>query len=120
MANTTKVLSNKRSIGTTKPPKALSGEARRWWQEIRDEYEIRDSAGLLLLQTAAEQFDQMRQAERLIKREGPVVQDRWGHRKQHPATLVARDCRTAMMRCLRQLNLDLEPLRDRPGRPPGR
>jgi hypothetical protein len=31
---------------------------------------------------------------------------------------VERDQRAALVRCLRNLNLDLEPLRDRPGRPP--
>lgn len=103
-----------------KTPKGLSSEARKWWRAIQDGYGITDSAGLLLLQTAAEQFDAMRSAERLIASEGAVLTDRFGQRKQHPATIVARDARLAMLRCLQHLNLDLEPLNDRVGRPAGR
>ena len=102
-----------------KPPKAISAEARRWWREIQGEYNIRDAAGLLLLQTAAEQFGRMRLEEVVIEREGSVVKDRFGQPKQHPAVLNAREARSAMLKCLRDLNLDLEPLRDRVGRPGG-
>jgi len=49
------------------------------------------------------------------EREGLTVKGR-----AHPATVIERDARLAMLRALRSLNLDLEPLRDRPGRPPGR
>jgi P27 family predicted phage terminase small subunit len=102
-----------------KPPKGLSAEARRWWREIRDEYDIRDAAGLLLLQTAAEQFGRMRAEEAVIDREGSTVKDRFGQPKQHPAVLNAREARSAMLKCLRSLNLDLEPVRDTVGRPGG-
>ena len=42
-----------------KAPKALSAEARRRWRELVAEYDIRDSAGLQILQTAMEAFDRM-------------------------------------------------------------
>jgi hypothetical protein len=34
--------------------------------------------------------------------------------------LVERDSKQTLLRNLRALNLDLEPLRDQPGRPPGK
>ncbi len=102
-----------------KPPKGLTPEARRWWREIQAEYSIRDSAGLLLLQTAAEQFMRMRAEEVVIDAEGSTIKDRFDQRKQHPAVLNAREARSAMLKCLRALNLDLEPIRDRIGRPGG-
>lgn len=108
-----------RAVKAPKPPKGLSTEARRWWREIRTEYEIRDSAGLLLLQTAAEQFDRMRIEEATVAKEGSVVRDRFGQPKQHPAVLNAREARAALLKCLKALNLDLEPIRDRIGRPGG-
>jgi hypothetical protein len=102
-----------------KPRKGLSVEARRWWRAIRNEYDVRDSAGLLLLQTAAEQFARMRGEEVVIDRDGSTVKDRFGQLKQHPAVLNAREARSAMLKCLRALNLDIEPVRDRIGRPGG-
>jgi P27 family predicted phage terminase small subunit len=103
-----------------KAPKGLTAEARRWWREIQAEYGISDSAGLLLLQTAAEQFMRMRVEEATIDSEGSTIRDRFGQPKQHPAVLNAREARSAMLKCLRNLNLDLEPLNDRVGRPGGR
>lgn len=108
-----------RTATVPKAAEGLSPEARRWCKKIRADYDIDDSAGLLVLQTAAEQFDAMRAAERIVARDGPVIRDRFGQKKQHPATLVARDARMGMLRCIRQLGLDLEPLHGRPGRPSG-
>lgn len=84
------------------------------------EYGIEDQAGLLILQTALESFDRMRLAEAILKKDGMTIMDRFGQPKAHPMTVVERDSRAAMLAALRQLNLDLEPLRDGPGRPGGR
>jgi P27 family predicted phage terminase small subunit len=101
-------------------PKGLSAEARSWWKSIQREYEITDQAGLLILASAVEAFDRMRQAQRRLRREGLTATDRFGQRKAHPATVIERDSRAAMLSALKQLNLDLEPLQGRPGRPNGR
>jgi P27 family predicted phage terminase small subunit len=103
-----------------KAPKQLSPEARKWWRKLRDEYAIDDVAGLLLLQTAMEAFDRMRAAQAAIEEEGATVVDRFAQVKGHPLLCVERDARASMMAALKALNLDLEPLRDGPGRPPGR
>lgn len=84
-----------------------------------DEYAIDDHGGLLLLQTACESFDRMREAQAAIKKTGAVYQDRFGQPKSNPACVVERDSRNQMMQALKALNLDLEPLRDSVGRPPG-
>jgi P27 family predicted phage terminase small subunit len=103
-----------------KPPKSLSAEARRRWTSIRNEYDIVDPGGLLILDSGLEAFDRMRQAQRRLKREGLTTKDRFGQVKAHPATVIERDSRAAMLAALKQLNLDLEPLEQRPGRPGGR
>jgi P27 family predicted phage terminase small subunit len=102
------------------PPPALSAEARRWWRSIRVEYDISDPGGLLILASACEAFDRMRQAQRKLKREGLTAVDRFGQSKAHPATVIERDSRAALLAALKQLNLDLEPLEPRAGRPNGR
>ena len=82
-----------------------------------EEYEITDPAGNLMLQTALEAFDRMRGAQQAIADDGATIKDRFGQLRAHPMVTVERDARAAMLAALRALNLDLEPLRDRIGRP---
>jgi P27 family predicted phage terminase small subunit len=91
------------------PPKALSTEAKRLWRELIEEFCIDDAAGLLLLQTALESFDDMRNAQAVLAKDGAIVKDRFGQKRQHPATLVLRDSRNLMLRSLKALNLDVAP-----------
>jgi P27 family predicted phage terminase small subunit len=109
-----------RSNELPRSPKGLSSEARRWWNRLHSGYELADEAALLTLQTALEAFDRMREAQEIIRKEGMTVRDRFGQPRAHPASVVERDSRAAMMAGLKALNLDIEPLRDGPGRPGGR
>jgi P27 family predicted phage terminase small subunit len=100
-------------------PKALSANGRRLWNSLLLAYAIDDEAGLLLLQTALEARDRMDEATAILKRDGLVLGEN-GTRKQHPACAIERDARLAMLACLKQLNLTIEPLHGHPGRPAGR
>jgi P27 family predicted phage terminase small subunit len=102
------------------PPKNLSREATKLWRKLQEEYGITDEAGLLILRTGLEAFDRMRQAQEILSNQGMTTTDRFGQPKAHPMTTVERDSRAAMLAALKQLNLDIEPLKDGPGRPPGR
>lgn len=102
------------------PPRGLSTEAKAWWKRLASEYSIEDDAGLLLLQTGLEAFDRMRLAQEAIQRDGMTVRDRFDQRKPHPLLPAERDARAQMLAALKALNLDVEPLHDRPGRPAGR
>src|SRR5687768_11554750 len=101
-----------------KPPPNLSREAKAWWRKINSEWALDDSS-LLILESAFESFDRMRQAQEIIAIEGIVIKDRFDQIKQHPATLVERDAKAAMVRQIKALGLDLEPLNAAPGRPAG-
>jgi P27 family predicted phage terminase small subunit len=90
-------------------PEHLSEEAQKLWRRLTEEFEIDDPAGLLLLQSALESFDDMRKAQDVVKRDGITILDRWGQQRQNPATLVLRDSRNLMLRALKQLNLDVVP-----------
>lgn len=102
------------------PPKELSTQSKTLWKRLASEYSIEDDAGLLLLQTAMEARDRMRGAQEAIERDGMTIMDRFGQRKAHPLLPAERDARAQMLAALRALNLDVEPLHDRPGRPAGR
>lgn len=49
-------------------PKHLSKAGQHLWMELQQEYNIDDKAGLLLLTTACEAFDRMKQAADIIKK----------------------------------------------------
>ncbi|MDD2851846.1 MAG: phage terminase small subunit P27 family [Desulfuromonadaceae bacterium] len=103
-----------------KAPVNLSKEGKTLWNKLLNEYSIEDEAGLLILQTCCEAHDRMKECQTIIKTEGMQVADRFGQMKAHPLTVTERDSRSAMMQALKSLNLDLEPLNDRAGRPAGR
>ncbi|MDO8862470.1 P27 family phage terminase small subunit [Haliea sp. E1-2-M8] len=97
----------------------MSTEARSWWDRLLAEYGIADDAGLLLMQTALESFDRMRDCQAAVTRDGAMIKDRFDQLKPHPLLATERDARAQMLSALKALNLDLEPLRDGVGRPPG-
>lgn len=84
---------------TPKVPKALSREAKALWRKLQEEYAIDDEAGLLILRTALEAFDRMREAQKVLNKEGLTVSDRFNQQKMHPLTTVERDSRAAMLDC---------------------
>lgn len=102
-----------------KAPTHLSTAGKSLWLELHQEYNIDDKAGLLLLTTACEAFDRMKQAAAIIEREGLQLPDRFGQFKAHPCATVERDSRAAMMAAIKALNLEVEPLKEGPGRPLG-
>ena len=107
-------------MSTQKAPSHLTAEAKKIWREILDEYAIDDAAGLRILRVALEAFDRAQAARATIDKDGMTVKDKFGQTKPHPLLPIERDSRAAFLAGLKALNLDLEPLRDRPGRPAGR
>jgi P27 family predicted phage terminase small subunit len=103
-----------------KPPSTLSVSARKWFENIQQEYAITDAGGLLILTTAAEAYDRMKQAQAVVTKEVLTFTDRHGQMKMHPACQVERDNRSQLFTAMRALNLNIEPLAARPGRPSGK
>ena len=101
------------------PPKSLGREGRRFWSAIVREYRINDAGGLELLRTAAECRDLECDAMATAKVEGFSTVDRYGQRRPHPLLSVARDARRLKLSALKDLHLDVEPIRTGPGRPGG-
>jgi P27 family predicted phage terminase small subunit len=104
---------------TRKTPRHLGKHGGKLWRELRDEYQLDDGAGIALLTTACECLDRMRAAQEAIQEHGEVVTDRYGQVKVNPACGLEKDARNGLLAALKALNLDIEPLRDRVGRPGG-
>ena len=103
-----------------KPPKSLSKGAQKQWKELQIDFDITDKHGLLLLQTAFEAYDRMKQCQEIIKKEGMQVLDRFGQQKAHSLCIVERDSRTSMLAAFKALNLEFEPVHTRNGKPEGK
>ena len=101
-------------------PKHLSKESKKLFKAVVSEYAIDDSAGLKILVVALEALDRAQAAREQIDKEGMTVKDKYEQIKPHPLLACERDSRAAFLSGIKCLNLDLEPLRDGPGRPPGR
>lgn len=100
------------------PPSHLREGGATFFRDVADEYAITDPAGLALLSRAAECVDRMAAAQAAIAKHSELVPDRYGGVKLNPACNLEKDARSGFLAAMRALNLDLEPLRDAPGRPP--
>ncbi|TVS18132.1 MAG: hypothetical protein EA417_04330 [Gammaproteobacteria bacterium] len=110
-------------LATTETPPApadLAGEGLELWNGVASEYGICDAGGLQLLAAAARAAQRAQEARQAIERDGLLVSDRFGVLRAHAAVRIEQDARSQMLQALKQLHLDVEPLRDGPGRPPGR
>ena len=100
------------------PPPHLGEDGRALWHGVQTEYQIDDPAGLELLRQGAEAADRIASVRRQIDEAGELLMVR-GIPRLNPLCAVERDQRASLVRCLRALNLDVEPLKHRPGRPSG-
>ena len=107
-------------MSTQKAPSHLTAEAKKIWREILDEYAIDDAAGLRILRVALEAFDRAQAARATIDNDGRTIKDKFDQTKPHPLLPIERDSTAPFLAGLKALNLHLEPLKDRPGRPAGR
>jgi len=104
--------------GTGRPE--LSAEAETLKEKILAEFDVSDAAGLSILDEALAAFDLCRACEAEIAEQGMTTTDRFYQKKAHPLLSTLRDARSQFLGALKQLGLDLEPVRSGPGRPPGR
>jgi len=103
-----------------KPPAKLGKAGRKLWLSIQSEYDIADAGGLAFLTAACRVEDDIARAREKIAAEGDTVLD---HRKQkqvHPLLRILPAMETIRRQNLAALNLNVEPLNDRPGRPGGK
>jgi hypothetical protein len=96
-----------------KPPKTLGRAGRALWNAMQESYRITDPAGLLLLETVCRSEDTAQQMREQVGTSFLI------EGKPNPLLSAIRDVESTKRNALKQLNLDLEPLHDHPGRPPG-
>jgi hypothetical protein len=98
--------------------KALSRRSRAIYAQTVGAYGIGDLGGQMILVSGLRSKDLAEVAEAVLEQDGPVVRDRWGQPRAHPAAAVARDARAAWLAALRALNLAIGDV-PKAGRPEG-
>src|SRR5215207_9166865 len=93
--------------GERRPPSHLSRGAKAIWKAVAGDYFL-ETHQFALLEAACNAYDRMVEAGELIRKEGAVVEDRYGKPKVHPAVSVERDSRLGLARALRELGLEAE------------
>jgi hypothetical protein len=75
--------------------------ARKFFAGVIADYNINDTSGRQLVLEAARCIDRIAEARAIIRKAGPIVIDRFGCPKMHPAVLIERDSRQQLAMCLR-------------------
>jgi P27 family predicted phage terminase small subunit len=83
---------------------------------LRD-FDLKDEHDRARLQAACEACDRMTEAREILDVEGLTFLDRFDQPKPRPEIAVERDSRTAMLRSLRELGLDLAAVPESPRSP---
>jgi hypothetical protein len=86
------------------------------WSTIMDEYDFQDSAGREMLALACAALDRAESMREQINSEGECVRTKTGI-KDHPLLRHEAVSRAFVVKTLRTLNLDVEPLRPVGGQP---
>jgi hypothetical protein len=102
------------------PPKALRKAGNALWISIQELYRIDDPGGLSHLLTACRSEDDIARMRATVEKDGDTMEDRFKQKREHPLLAAIRGAEGVKRAALKSLNLDIEPLRDRPGRPGGR
>jgi len=90
-------------------PKHLKPATRAWFDQICREYEL-ESQHLRILQLAAESWDTYESARDSLAENGFIfVNKKHGDIKPRPEIAIAQNSRLAFLRCIRELNLDIQP-----------
>ena len=95
------------SASKLRPPAHLKPKTRKWWTSVVQDFELQPHH-LRLLTLAAESWDRCSAAREAIEAHGLTYVDRFGQPRSRPEVNIERDSRIAFVRCLRELDLDVE------------
>src|SRR5579859_5336336 len=95
-----------------KPPSDLSPDAKKLWRQIYDVSDM-DPAAVVMLDSLCEQWDRVREARKLVAKDGLVIQEKTAagntHHRANPAVAIERDSMALVVRCWKALGFDQQP-----------
>jgi hypothetical protein len=105
------------SAQRAQPPRKLGEHGAILWATVMDEYDMQDGAGREMLALACAGLDRAESMRTQIDADGECIRTKAGM-KDHPLLRHEAVARAFVIKTLKALNLDVEPLRPGPGRPP--
>ena len=102
----------------TEPPRQLGVHGQALWNSITADYDIVDSGGREMLAQACAALDRAENCAVAIKNDGEVLR-KAGAVRAHPLLRDELGNRAFVIKTLRSLGLDVEPVRPGRGRPSG-
>jgi len=109
-----------RHFSPPRAPPGLGKPGRKLWREIQRQYAIEDSGGLAHLTSTCQAADDLARMRGVVERDGDTLLDRFGQVIGHPLLLAIARTESVKRLALAALCLDVEPLKDRVGRPSGK
>jgi hypothetical protein len=102
-----------------RPPRTLGQAGASLWSRISEEYDLSDAGGRELLCLICEALDRVERFRTQIDKEGEIVTDAKGHRRDHALLRHELAGRSFISKGLQKLGLTLETPARGVGRPPG-
>jgi len=91
------------------PPAHLSADMKQFWAGIISDHEDLEPDRLHVLRCACEAWDRSQLARKALLEHGMTYSDDHGAIKARPEIAIERDSRTAFLRALRELKLEVAP-----------
>src|SRR4051794_1147566 len=93
------------------PPRKLGEAGLSLWRRVVSSYDIADEGGREILCNACQALDRAQECAAAIANDGAVVRSKTGVLREHPLLRCEAANRAACVRFVRNLGLDVEPLR---------
>ena len=87
-------------------PQSLSRESAAIYEQTITTNRMDDAMGRAVLLVALEALDRLREAQKILKREGLTCRDRNGVVRPHPCTVIERNSRSAFLAAFRALGIE--------------
>jgi phage terminase small subunit len=103
------------------PPKSLKADGRAFWRKVLRYFELIEPQDLKRLEESCVCIDNIAEARKTREGVDSYYLDRFGQPRPHPSFKIESDNRSLLIRCLREIGLDLQEVQNprAPTRPGG-
>jgi phage terminase small subunit len=89
------------------PPNGLQSHGKKFFRKVLSEYVLTEGHDLERLFMGCRCLDEIAEAERVLKKDGRFIEDRFKQKREHPAAKSIRENKIIFCRIIRELGLDI-------------